>query len=137
MLALPGIQRVGPRHGPSYADSATRYICERYGYPTTVGNLKAKIMDTTAASLPRGTTSAAMTAETMHLFFRGRNLANEDTLDNIWHSLTDDNSEVIVHAMCAQDVWGRRGISLSMVREASKQLWSMGPGRAGSAWLVG
>ena len=116
-----------------------RYICERYGYPTTVGNLKAKIMDIIAASLPRGTKFAA-TAESIQIFFRGLSLANEVTLDTVWRS-NCDNSHMIVHAMCATNDWARTagrhsGVNQSMVQQASKQLWSMGLGRAGSAWRV-
>ena len=85
-----------------------RYICERYTYLTTVGDLKAKIVDTIGN---------AIALQKMVILFRGQSLANDDIL----HSLIDD--EVIAHA-CARDA-NHVNTLAAAVREASKQLWSM------------
>ena len=111
-----------------------RYIYADCLAVTTVGNLKAKIIDATSETHTTRHCCVAKSAEQMHLFFRGDRLANGDILSDL-HSLTNDDSEVIVHA-CARD---RIGQSASVcpiaVGLASKLLWSMGPGSAG--WLVG
>ena len=89
-----------------------RYICERYSYLTTVGDLKAKIVDTTGGM-------ALLTGENMQIFFRGKSLARFN--DAVLHSLIDD--EVIVH-VCAKSVWQAKAM-VPAVRQVSKQLWSM------------
>ena len=87
-----------------------RYICERYAYLTTVGDLKAKIVDATCGML---------TAED-HIFFRGQCFANEDIL----HSLIESDDEVIMHA-CPADRGHTANRLQAAVRDVSKQLWSM------------
>ena len=93
-----------------------QYICERYAYPTTVRNLKAKIANATGGQL---------IASKMFIFFRGQKLEHVSQAlksSQALHSLIDDS--VIVHA-CARDGPGTVNRLREAVREASKQLWSM------------
>ena len=88
-----------------------RYICERYAYLTTVGDLKDKIVNATVIG-------GLLKREDLHIFFRGQSLANDDIL----HSVIDD--EVIVHVTHTRG-YAHTNAMAPPVKEMSKQLWSM------------